>query len=93
MAKITNAALLSLVDGKLSLVNAELAELKRRVDALSGEHAERINVIDTTEPLSDGYASKAEAVAAGCAAARMYHYNSCRVVQLQAGRWGYVLGK
>ena len=91
MAKITNAALLALVDGKFSLVNAELADLKRRIDAL-GDAPGHVNVVDVHTPTTDGYASKNEAIAAGREAARVYGYGSCKVVPLTANRWGYTLG-
>ncbi len=91
MAKITNAALLSLVDSKFALINAEMADLRRRLDAL-GDAPGHVNVIDTHAPTTDGYASKAEAIAAGRDAAKTYGYGSCRVVPLAGNRWGYTLG-
>jgi len=92
MAKITNAALLSLVDSKFALISAEMADLRRRLDALGDSHTNHVNVVDVHTPTTDGYASKDEAIAAGVANAKRYGYGSCKVVPLMGGRWGYTLG-
>lgn len=92
MAKITNAALLAMTDAKFALVTAELADLKRRIDALGDSHINHVNVVDVHTPTTDGYASKDEAIAAGVANAKRYGYGSCKVVPLRENRWGYVLG-